>query len=135
MQCVFPTFPREFRPSPCITVKIDVQYFPNGSCGLLGGPQCVRKEGIPWLSFARARRRLWLRKRVQKAAPARKEDVILQFGGQEWNTAELVERAKAAYAAEGHRMSSIKTIRLYVKPEEQKAYYVINDKATGSIEL
>ena len=32
-------------------------------------------------------------------------------------------------------MSSIKTIRLYVKPEEQKAYYVINDKATGSIEL
>ena len=61
--------------------------------------------------------------------------MILQFGGQEWNTAELVERAKAAYAAEGHRMSSIKTIRLYVKPEEQKAYYVINDKATGSIEL
>ena len=30
------------------------------------------------------------RKRVQKAAPARKEDVILQFGGQEWNTAELL---------------------------------------------
>ena len=75
------------------------------------------------------------RKRVQKAAPSRKEDVILQFGGQEWNTAELLEQAKTAYVAEGHRMSSIKTIRLYVKPEEQKAYYVINDKATGSIEL
>lgn len=75
------------------------------------------------------------RKRTANAAPTRKEDVILQFGGQEWNTAELLEQAKTAYAAEGHRMSSIKAIRLYVKPEEQKAYYVINDKATGSIEL
>ena len=53
----------------------------------------------------------------------------------EWKGAELMERAKAAYAAEGHRISSIKSLSLYVKPEERKAYYVVNEKTTGSIDL
>ena len=48
---------------------------------------------------------------------------------------EVMEKAKAAYVAEGHRAASIKTLRLYIKPEERKAYYVINDKAAGCIEL
>ena len=75
-------------------------------------------------------------KKAAPKAPAKKvAEVYLQFGENEWNMAQILEQAKAAYVAEGHRMSSIKTIRLYVKPEEQKAYYVINDKATGSIEL
>ena len=75
------------------------------------------------------------RKRVQKAAPARKEDVILQFGGQEWNTAELLEQTKTAYVAEGHRASGIRKLSVYVKPDEGKAYYVVNDKASGSVDL
>ena len=29
----------------------------------------------------------------------------------------------------------LKKLALYVKPEERKAYYVINEKATGSIEF
>lgn len=35
----------------------------------------------------------------------------------------------------GHRASSIKTLDLYVKPEDGAAYYVINGKETGKIEL
>ena len=34
-----------------------------------------------------------------------------------------------------HRASSVKKLTLYVKPEDRKAYYVINDKTTGSVEL
>ena len=48
---------------------------------------------------------------------------------------ELVERAKAAYAAEGGDVSAVKELQLYVKPEEQKAYYVMNGDAAGSIDL
>lgn len=41
----------------------------------------------------------------------------------------------AAYVAEGHRASAIKKLTIYLKPEERKAYYVINEKATGDIDL
>lgn len=70
-----------------------------------------------------------------KAAPQKTEDIFVQFGSGEWNVSELAERAKAAYLAEGHRAASIKKLCLYVKPEDGKAYYVVNDKAAGNIEL
>lgn len=60
------------------------------------------------------------------------EVVHLQFGGNEWTVSDLVERAKAAYAAAGGDVSAITELQLYVKPEEQKAYYVINGEANGS---
>lgn len=76
-----------------------------------------------------------LRKKVQKAAPVKAERILVQFGAMEWNTEDLMARAKEAYVADGHRASSIKSVSLYIKPEDMKAYFVINDKATGSIDL
>lgn len=67
-------------------------------------------------------------KTVQKV-----EEVYVQFAGQEVLTQEVLERAKQAYIAEGHRESSIKSIRLYIKPEEHMAYYVINEKIAGGV--
>jgi hypothetical protein len=69
-------------------------------------------------------------KKVEK-----KDEVFVQFAGEEYAVEDVMEKAKAAYVAEGHRASAIKSVRLYIKPEERKAYYVINDKAAGSIEL
>lgn len=69
-------------------------------------------------------------KKVEK-----KDEVFVQFAGEEFGVEEVMEKAKAAYIAEGHRASAIKSVRLYIKPEERKAYYVINDKAAGSIDL
>lgn len=61
--------------------------------------------------------------------------VYIQFLGAEYDVDEIKVAAKAAYEAEGHRAASIKSLKLYIKPEEKKAYYVINDKAVGSVEL
>lgn len=69
-------------------------------------------------------------KKVEK-----KDEVFVQFAGEEYVVEEVMEKAKAAYIAEGHRACAIKSVRLYIKPEERKAYYVINDKAAGSIDL
>lgn len=69
-------------------------------------------------------------KKVEK-----KDEVFVQFAGEEFVVEEVMDKAKAAYVAEGHRASAIKSVRLYIKPEERKAYYVINDKAAGCIEL
>ena len=61
------------------------------------------------------------------------EEVFVQFGGEEWNLSDLTAKAKEAYAAQGHKAAAIKKITLYVKPEEHKAYYVINEADTGSV--
>lgn len=62
-------------------------------------------------------------------------EVFVQFYGNESAVKDVVERAKDAFVAEGHRASSIKTLKVYLKPEEYAAYYVINEKSVGRINL
>ncbi len=79
------------------------------------------------------------KKETAKKAPAKKvaapTEMILQFQGQEVVVANVEEKIKAAYVAEGHRASSIKSLTVYVKPEEYSAYYVINGDVTGRVDL
>lgn len=78
---------------------------------------------------------------LKKAASKKEEpagavkEMYLQAGGTEWNISDCEARATAAYVAEGHRASSIKKLVIYLKPEEGKAYYVVNDSVNGSIDL
>lgn len=72
---------------------------------------------------------------AKKPAVEKVEELYLQAGGCEWNVSDCKERAVAAYVAEGHRASSVKKLVMYLKPEEGKAYYVINDSENGSIDL
>ncbi len=73
--------------------------------------------------------------RKKAAGQAMKETIILQSAGVEWNVAEIREKVMTSYLAEGHRRGWIKTLALYVKPEERRVYYVINEKITGSVEI
>lgn len=75
-----------------------------------------------------------------KKAPAKKEVkketvITVQYQGNEVAVASVEEKVKAAFVAEGHKASSIKTLNIYVKPEEFSAYYVINEKYTGRVDL
>ncbi len=70
-----------------------------------------------------------------KAKKPMTETVILQSAGAEWNLADVKERVLAAYVAQGHRRGRVSEFTLYLKPEEHKAYYVINGKITGDITL
>ena len=67
--------------------------------------------------------------------PERVEEIYLQADGAEWSIADCRARAIAAYVAEGHRESSIKKLVIYLKPDEGKAYFVINDGMNGSVDL
>ena len=77
----------------------------------------------------------------EKAAPVKKasvnvsEEVFVQFGNSEVLTKDIVEKVKDAYAAEGHTADSVKKIRVYIKPEEGMAYYVVNDDYASGISL
>lgn len=70
------------------------------------------------------------KKETAKAADkAAKATVFIQFAGIEATTDELVEKAKAAAG-----VKSPKSINVYVKPEENKVYYVV-DGNDGNFEL
>jgi hypothetical protein len=73
---------------------------------------------------------------VKKAAAAVKkvEDVFVQYGEKEVKVAEVVEAAKAAFK-EANGRKAIKTVQVYVKPEESAAYYVINSEFTDKVDL
>lgn len=64
-----------------------------------------------------------------------KPEVVIQYQGNEGVVADAIEKAKEAYVAEGHRVSSIKSLQVYLKPEEYAAYYVINQKFAGRVDL
>lgn len=61
-----------------------------------------------------------------------KPTVVVQFQGSEVDLDALVEAAKADFR-QNKKRTSITDLKLYVKPEEHTAYYVINEKHNGSV--
>ena len=77
-----------------------------------------------------------------KKAPAKaakkeaEQEMILQFGGREIKEKDLYERIQQIWIeGYGKKAEELKSLKVYVKPEEFTAYYVINDDVTGSIDL
>jgi len=71
----------------------------------------------------------------RKTKDTMEKNIFLQYGGSEWSVDDLEEKAIAAYVAEGHRRGRINKLTVYLKPEERKIYYVVNDKTTGSTDF
>lgn len=82
------------------------------------------------------------RKAGREKAPAKaakkeaEQEMILQFGGREIKEKDLYERIQQIWIeGYGKKAEELKSLKVYVKPEEFTAYYVINDDVTGSIDL
>ena len=65
-----------------------------------------------------------------EAAPV----VYVQYQGAEEKVEDLVAAAKAAFAAE-HSRTKVADLKLYIKPEERAAYYVVNEKFAGRVDF
>ena len=74
------------------------------------------------------------KKTVAKAA-AVEPQVIIQYQNNESDLAKVTERVKTQFVSEEHKAGIIKKINVYLKPEEYSAYYVINDKFSGRVDL
>ena len=71
-----------------------------------------------------------------KKAAAVKENISIQFAGKEYTTEQLVKIAKDVWEFDLTKdPADFKEVQLYVKPEEAKAYYVINGTETGSFNI
>ena len=72
---------------------------------------------------------------AKKAAPANTE-VYVQFWGKEVYAKDVVENVKKIWTDEmGKKESDLKDLKVYIKPEDNGAHYVINGEITGFLAL
>lgn len=77
------------------------------------------------------------KKPIAKKATARKTELKtqlhVQFAGKSYSQEDLVKIAKDVWKYDlKKKVSDFKDVELYVKPEENQVYYVINKEVTGS---
>ena len=61
-------------------------------------------------------------------------EVYIQFMGREVYTKNILSNVRRIWTDElGKKEKDLKDIKIYIKPEENKAYYVINGDITGSV--
>lgn len=60
---------------------------------------------------------------------------VLQFSGREFNLDDLQKRVLDNWACYGNEAKDLDSLDIYVKPEDEKVYYVANQTAMGSIDL
>lgn len=59
----------------------------------------------------------------------------IQYKNQEYLEEEIIDKIKNKCQEQGIAIPDIKTLSIYLKPEEQKAYYTINEDGSGFIQL
>lgn len=77
------------------------------------------------------------KKAPAKKAPAKKaelkSEISVQFGGKSYSQEDLLKIAKDVWKYDlKQKAADLTSIELYVKPEENMVYYVMNKETTGS---
>ena len=91
--------------------------------------ETVKKE------TAKAEEKATAKKSAAKKTPI-KETVYVQYLGKEINHQDIVKQVKEVWTKQlKKKVGDMKSITIYFKPEENTAYYVINDHVKGSISL
>lgn len=71
-------------------------------------------------------------RRTAKKAAVVAEEIFIQYAGKEFTTKDVVANVKKAWIEmTGKKEEDIQDIKVYVKTEENKAYYVVNGEAEG----
>lgn len=60
--------------------------------------------------------------------------ICIQFSGNEEDCDTIIDRIKNHYFSEGNTVS-IEKMQVYLKPEENSAYYVINNSVKGKVSM
>ena len=60
-----------------------------------------------------------------------KTEFFIQYQDYEVRAEDIAEKIREQYIAQGHKLTDIKELQIYLKPEENTAYYVVNHRDTG----
>ena len=62
--------------------------------------------------------------------------MFLQFAGKEYTDKEIFQKVKEIWTKVlKNKVGDMKDVKIYLKPEESAAYYVVNGDTTGKVEL
>ena len=65
-----------------------------------------------------------------------KTEMFLQFAGKEYTEKEIFQKVKDVWTKVlKNKVGDLKDVKIYLKPEDSAAYYVINGDTTGRVEL
>ena len=64
-----------------------------------------------------------------------KSTLYVEYQEKQMDEKHLVAKAKQIWTDEGRKISALTSLQLYVKPEENMAYYVFNDEIKGEFSL
>ena len=63
---------------------------------------------------------------------AMKMKTFVEYSGKQVEEKEVIANIKKVWVEAGNKVGDIKTLELYIKPEEGKAYFVVNGLANGN---
>lgn len=66
---------------------------------------------------------------------ATKTNMFVEYQGKQVEDKAMIAAVKKAWTEAGHKVGDMKTVELYIKPEEASIYYVINETETGKVEF
>lgn len=64
-----------------------------------------------------------------------KTSMFVEYKGKQVEDKAIVAAVKKAWTESGNKVGDMKTVELYIKPEEAAVYYVINETETGKVAL
>lgn len=64
-----------------------------------------------------------------------KSNVYVDYQGIHTDTKNAVDTVKELWKEQGNKVKDLVSVDVYIKPEENKCYYVLNGEITGSFDL
>ncbi len=64
-----------------------------------------------------------------------KTNVYVEFYGEQINQADIIAEAKKIWIDSGKKEADLNKIEVYIKPEDDRVYYVFNGDESGSFPI
>ena len=64
-----------------------------------------------------------------------KTSIFVEYQGKQVEDKAMIAAVKKAWTEARNKVGDIKTVELYIKPEEDSVYYVINGTENGKVEF
>lgn len=128
----------EPKPSPkAIGTKKDTTKALETKAGVLVGDVSEQEEPKP--TAKKTAEKTVEKKPAAKKLSSRgdvKTEMFLQFDGKEYTEKDIFQKVKEVWTKVlKNKVGDMKDVKIYLKPEESAAYYVINEDTSGKIEL
>ncbi len=100
------------------------------------GKKTATRKTAPKKTKAETAKTTSTRSSATKKTTAKKElkvDAYVEYYGKQVSEKEIVDSVRQAWKKSGHKIGDLRTMELYIKPEDGTVYYVINGDETGDV--